>query len=62
MAEFMRRLTELTRETGIAIKGCGCCDSPYLVDVSDNLDSSYVIRDPDVAPFGWITWADKKDA
>lgn len=27
---FVRELTELSRKHGIAIGGCGCCDSPYL--------------------------------
>lgn len=28
--EFMEGLAALTQKTGIAIGGCGCCDSPYL--------------------------------
>lgn len=28
--EFLMGLTLLTKTTGIAIKGCGCCGSPYL--------------------------------
>ena len=30
--EFLIGLTELTRKTGIAISGCGCCSSPYLIE------------------------------
>lgn len=33
--EFMRRLAQLTKETGVAIYGCGCCGSPSLVNVED---------------------------
>lgn len=29
---FLRDLTELTNNYGIAIGGCGCCDSPYLYE------------------------------
>ena len=27
---FLIGLTKLTKETGIKIKGCGCCGSPFL--------------------------------
>lgn len=32
---FLRGLRKLSREHGIIISGCGCCDSPYLIDVHD---------------------------
>lgn len=28
--KFLVGLEKLTRETGIEIAGCGCCDSPFL--------------------------------
>ena len=31
--EFLRGLTKLTKKTGIAIDGCGCCGSPFLTKV-----------------------------
>ena len=31
--EFLRGLTKLTKKTGIAIDGCGCCGSPSLMKV-----------------------------
>lgn len=31
---FILGLEKLTRETGVAIAGCGCCDSPSLCDVT----------------------------
>ena len=31
--EFIMGLNELTRKTGIAISGCGCCSSPYLIEL-----------------------------
>ncbi len=32
--EFLQGLRELTLKTGIAIAGCGCCGSPYLVEIN----------------------------
>ena len=32
--QFLLKLEALTRETGIAIAGCGCCGSPWLEEVS----------------------------
>lgn len=32
---FMDGLSELSRQTGVEVTGCGCCDSPYLVTLSD---------------------------
>lgn len=29
--EFLSGLHDLTRTTGIAVSGCGCCGSPYLL-------------------------------
>lgn len=34
--EFLIGLAKLTRETGIIIGGCGCCDSPFIYDGSIN--------------------------
>lgn len=31
MSNFLNKLKKLTEETGIAISGCGCCGSPYLL-------------------------------
>jgi len=32
MSEFMEGLAELTKKTGVAVAGCGCCGSPYLTE------------------------------
>lgn len=32
-AGFLKELTELTKKYGLVVSGCGCCDSPYLMDV-----------------------------
>lgn len=29
---FLVGLEKLSRETGVVIAGCGCCDSPFLAD------------------------------
>ena len=29
---FLEGLTKLSRETGIVVGGCGCCDSPFLAE------------------------------
>lgn len=34
--EFLIGLEKLTRVTGIAIAGCGCCGSPSLVELEKN--------------------------
>lgn len=33
---FLKELTDLTHKHGIAVAGCGCCDSPYLYVVGDS--------------------------
>jgi len=32
---FLKELTELTLKYGIQIKGCGCCGSPFLMNMND---------------------------
>jgi hypothetical protein len=31
--EFLKRLTELTRELGVYVGGCGCCGSPWIYEI-----------------------------
>lgn len=31
---FLKELTELTHKYGIQIGGCGCCGSPYLLELN----------------------------
>ncbi len=33
--DFLKRLTKLTQETGIEIRGCGCCGSPFLSPLTE---------------------------
>lgn len=40
VAAFMLGLEELTRRTGIAVGGCGCCGSPYLVDAEQHTEAN----------------------
>jgi hypothetical protein len=32
---FLDELTTLTNKYGIEIGGCGCCNSPYLIDLTN---------------------------
>ena len=54
--KFILGLEKLTRETGIAIHGCGCCGSPFLREVEVSKDSGYSAEDCEN-----ISWADPKD-
>jgi len=38
--EFLIGLEQLTRKTGIAIGGCGCCGSPFLLEAEITSDKS----------------------
>lgn len=40
VADFLIELSKLTRAHGIAVSGCGCCDSPFLRPVPKD-DSSH---------------------
>lgn len=33
--KFLEELSALTKKYGIEIGGCGCCGSPYLVDLNE---------------------------
>lgn len=41
MQAFLRKLSKLTRQTGITIDGCGCCGSPFLVHDGTALGDLY---------------------
>lgn len=34
---FLEELSVLTKKYGIKISGCGCCGSPYLVDLNEGI-------------------------
>ena len=38
---FLKELTELTQKHELAIGGCGCCGSPYIMDMRTNKDLSF---------------------
>jgi hypothetical protein len=43
--KFLEELSELTRKYGITIGGCGCCGSPWLMEMEDGeTDSEYRYR------------------
>jgi hypothetical protein len=36
-AAFIAELTELTKKHHVAIGGCGCCNSPFLIDLAADI-------------------------
>jgi hypothetical protein len=46
--EFLDKLSKLSDEYNIYIKGCGCCGSPWLSDdkncIADNLDFDKIAK------------------
>lgn len=38
LENFLKELAELTKKYNIAIGGCGCCGSPYIVDFQKEFD------------------------
>lgn len=58
---FLKRLEELTREFGIAIGSCGCCDSIFLVKIeSDKGGYDYSIDDDgSIDSIKWISQQNK---
>lgn len=56
---FLVGLTRLTQETGVAIRGCGCCGSPFLIDAKrTSSESGYCCQRQDED----VTWVDPSDA
>jgi hypothetical protein len=41
---FLEELTALTRKHGLVIGGCGCCGSPFLEDIGDEVSPHYQYR------------------
>ena len=50
---FLIGLEKLTRETGIKVRGCGCCGSPFLLeaDITDTRSGYGLV-------FGQVAWFD----
>ena len=45
VSDFLKELSELTLKYNIKIGGCGCCGSPYLESVDDDLDINGISYD-----------------
>ncbi len=61
-ASFLIGLAKLTRETGVAIGGCGCCGSPYLFALNqDELDERAGYGSGFVDSVAWISPDDAYD-
>ena len=67
--KFLLGLTELTRETGVGVGGCGCCGSPFLVKakftssesgygLTDGLYETVEWLDP-TESYSWEKWRDR---
>lgn len=39
VVEFLTELTKLTDKYGIEIGGCGCCGSPWIININNNRES-----------------------
>lgn len=42
---FLKELAELTKKHNIAIRGCGCCGSPYIDDFQKEFDGENLYFD-----------------
>ena len=38
LENFLKELAKLTKKYNIAIRGCGCCGSPYIDDFQKEFD------------------------
>lgn len=45
LEEFLKELSELTKKHGFAIRGCGCCDSPWIDDFKEEFDAGNLYYD-----------------
>lgn len=55
--EFLIGLTELSKRTGVAIGGCGCCGSPSLENISEGnarIVGGYILDYYDGDRLTWI--------
>ena len=60
--EFIIGLNELTKKTGIAVGGCGCCGSPYLHEIdSEDISNGAGYGDNGKSDISWISPADHYD-
>lgn len=45
LENFLKELAELTKKYNIAIRGCGCCGSPYIDDFEKEFDGDNLYFD-----------------
>ena len=45
--KFLVGLEKLTRETGVVVKGCGCCGSPWLQKLNNTIYSDVDVLNPE---------------
>lgn len=52
--DFLQKLAALTKETGVALTGCGCCGLPYLTAAGDG-EGYATVKGSDVE---WVSEAE----
>lgn len=52
--DFLKDLTKLSRKHKITIGGCGCCGSPYLVEIKKS--GRYVIENIETSTPEKLQW------
>ncbi len=60
---FMDGLLKLTRETGLIIGGCGCCNSPWLAPPYEGQDikGKYKVEFVESDSLGMIEWENSQE-
>lgn len=41
---FLKGLAELTKKYGLVIRGCGCCGSPWIEDLQEDILQQKIFR------------------
>lgn len=54
LARFLELLSAATKETGVRIGGCGCCNSPHFLDLANSRDNGeYFINEGHGPELDW---------
>ena len=62
--KFLSELTELSKKYKVVVSGCGCCGSPYLVDIEQHECEGHYSQEeeetePSSSDLQWVTWQDE---
>jgi hypothetical protein len=58
--KFLADLAKVTRKHGIKIGGCGCCGSPFLMDLGD-AETDFVYKTDIETRKNELRWADPNE-